>query len=37
MRAATVASMLLSAQHLLVTYGVLGIGVILFLETGLLS
>jgi membrane-associated protein len=36
MRAATVASMLLSAQHLLVTYGVLGIGVILFLETGLL-
>jgi len=28
--------MLFSAQHLLVTYGVLGIGVILFLETGLL-
>ena len=29
-------SMLLSAQHLFVSYGVLGIGVILFLETGLL-
>ena len=28
--------MLLSAQYLLVSYGVLGIGVILFLETGLL-
>lgn len=29
-------SILLSAQHLLISYGVLGIGVILFLETGLL-
>lgn len=28
--------MLLNAQHLLVSYGVIGIGVILFLETGLL-